>query len=43
MAKVEEQESNDNEGSIQSSISKENDIKNRLRKNINKKKSFKFR
>ena len=38
MAKVEEQESNDNEGSIQSSLSKENDIKNRLRKNINKKK-----
>ena len=38
MAKVEEQESNDNEGSIQSSMSKENDIKNRLRKNHNKKK-----
>ena len=38
MAKVEEQESNDNEGSCQSSSSRENDIKNRLRKNHNKKK-----
>ena len=38
MTKVEEQESNDNEASIQSSTSKENDIKNQLRKNHNKKK-----
>ena len=38
MAKVEDQESNENDGSMQSNISKENDIKNRLRKNDNKKK-----
>ena len=39
MTKVEEQESNDNEGSLQSSTSREIDIKNQLRKNHNKKKS----
>ena len=38
MTKVEEQESNDNEGSLQSSTSREIDIKNQLRKNHNKKK-----
>ena len=38
MAKVEDQDSNENDASSQSNISKENDIKNRLRKNDNKKK-----
>ena len=38
--KLEEQESNDNDGSNKSSSSKENDIKSRLRKNPNKTKNL---